>query len=58
MYRRNGPRSSYALHVFVLSVMQQCVCETKIRDIDDLHKRMSKTWFDCEHDVIDTAIDR
>jgi len=38
--------------------MQQCMCETKIRDIDDLHRRMSKTWFDFEQDIIDTAIDR
>ena len=38
--------------------MQQCVYETKICDIDDLQKRSTQTWFDCEQNVIDAAIDQ
>jgi len=38
--------------------MQQCVSETKIRDIDDLQKCLMQTWFDFEQNVIDAAIDQ
>ena len=32
--------------------------ETKICDIDDLHKRLMQTWFDFEQNVIEAAIDQ
>jgi len=34
------------------------VYETKIRDVDDLQKRLLQTWFDYDHDIIDAAIDQ
>jgi len=39
-------------------VMQQCVYETKIYDIYDLHKRLMQTWFDFEENVIQAGIDQ
>jgi len=41
-----------------LGVIQQCVYETKIHNIDDLRKRLMQTWFDFDQDIIDTAIDQ
>jgi len=38
--------------------MQQCVYETKICDIDDLHKHLMQTWFDFEQHDIEAAIDQ
>jgi len=32
--------------------------ETKIHDIDDLHKRLMQTWFDFDQDIIDAVIDQ
>ena len=39
-------------------VIQQCVYETKIHDIDDLRKRLMQTWFDFDQDITDAAIDQ
>ena len=39
-------------------VVQQCVYETKIHDIDDLWKRLMQTWCDFDQDIINTAIDQ
>jgi len=41
-----------------MGVVQQCVYETKIHDIDDLRKRLIQTWFDFNQHIIDTAIDQ
>jgi len=37
--------------------MQECMYETNIRDIDELHKCLIQTWFDFEQNVTDAAID-
>jgi len=37
-------------------LMQQCMCETKIYDIDDLRKFLVQTWFD--FDIMELAIDQ
>jgi len=39
-------------------VIQQCVYETKIHDIDDLRKRLMQTWFDFDQDITGAAIDQ
>ena len=31
---------------------------TKIHDIHELLKRLMQTWFECEQDIIDAAIDQ
>jgi len=41
-----------------LGVIQQCVYETKICDIDDLQKRLTQTWVDSEQNVIEAEIDQ
>jgi len=38
--------------------MQQCVYETKIRDICYLQKRLMQTWVDSEQNVIKAATDQ
>ena len=40
------------------NVVQQCVYETKICDIDDLQKCLIQTWFDFEQNVIEAVIDQ
>ena len=47
---QNGP-----VDYKIWGVMQQCVYETKICDIDDLQKRLTQTWFDFEQNIIDAA---
>jgi len=39
-----------------MGVRQQSVHETKIRDIDDLWKRLMQTWFDFNQDIIDAGV--
>jgi len=39
-------------------IVQQCVYEIKIHDVEDLWKRLMQTWFDSEQDIIDTARDQ
>jgi len=51
-------RSSCALNLLIWNVIQQCVYETKIHDIDDLQKSLMETWFDFNQDIIDAAIDQ
>jgi len=58
MASSSGPGSSCALNLLILGVVQQCVYETKIHDIDDLWKRLMQTWSDFDQDIIDTAIDQ
>ena len=50
-------RSSCALNLLIWGVMQQCVYETKIHDIDDLQKHLMHTWFDFDRDIINAAIE-
>ena len=38
--------------------MQQCLYETKIRDIYDLQKRLMQTWVAFKQKVIEAAIDQ
>jgi len=54
---RNGP-GSCALNLLIWGVIQQCVYETKIHDIDDLRKHLMQTCFNFEQDMIDAAIDQ
>jgi len=42
----------------IWGVMQQCVYETKICEIDDLQKRLMQTWFDFEQNIIEAVIDQ
>jgi len=49
-----GPRSR-ALNLLIWGVIQQCVYETVILDIDNLRKRLMQTWFDFEQDIIDAV---
>jgi len=36
------------LNLLIWGVMQQCMYETKIHDIDDLRKRLMQTCFDSD----------
>jgi len=47
-----------ALNLLIWDVIQQCMYETKICDINNLQKRLMQTWFHFDKDIIDTAIDQ
>jgi len=53
MFHPNGP-----VDYKIWGVTQQCVYETKIFDIYDLHKRLMQIWVDFEQNVIEAAIDQ
>jgi len=42
----------------IWDVIQQCMYETKIHDIDDLCKRLMQTWFDSDQNIMDAVIDQ
>jgi len=39
-------RSSCALNLLIWGVIQQCLYETKIDDLNDLQECLMQTWFD------------
>jgi len=46
------------LKLLICGDIQQRMDETKIRDIDDLRKRLMQTWFDFDQELIDAAVDQ
>ena len=38
--------------------MQERVYQTKVRDVDDLKRRLTEAWDSLEQSVIDNAIDQ
>jgi len=57
---QTGSGSSCALHLLtwgVNRVIQQCVYETKIHEVNELRKRTTQAWFDFEV-IIDNAVDQ
>jgi len=52
---QSGTWSSCALNLLISDVIQQCVHETKINDIDDLPKRLMQIWFDFDQEIISDA---
>jgi len=44
--------------LLIRGVIQHCVYETKINDIDDLRKRLMQTWFDFDQNITDAAVDQ
>jgi len=53
---QSGPGSSCALNLFIWGVIQQCLYETKIRDIDDLRKRLMQTSSNYDQNIIDAGV--
>jgi len=53
MLHQNGP-----VDYNIWGVMQQCVYRTKICDICDLQKCLTRTWVDFEQNVIEAANDQ
>jgi len=45
MLHQSEPGSLCAVNLLIWVVIQQCMYETKIRDINDLRKRVMQTWF-------------
>jgi len=45
MLHQSEPGSLCAVNLLILGVIQQWLYETKIRDINDLRKRVVQTWF-------------
>ena len=48
----------HALNLLIRGVIQQCVYETKIHNIDNLRKPLKQTWFDFAQNITDSAIDK
>jgi len=48
----------HALNLLIRGVIQQCVYETKIHNIDNLRKPLKQTWFDFAQNITDSAIDQ
>jgi len=42
----------------IWGVMQQCVYQTKVQDVNDLKRRLVNVWADMQQSVIDDAIDQ
>ena len=55
---QSGTWSSCALNLLISDVIQQCVYETKIHDIDDLPNRLMQIWFDFDQKIINAAVDQ
>jgi len=45
-----------ALNLLIWGVIQQCMYQTKIHDIDDLWKRLMQTCFEFDQNIIDAGV--
>ena len=50
--------SSVAICLALWSVIQQCVYETRVHDIDELRQRLLHVWCGLEQSLIDNAVDQ
>jgi len=48
----------HVLNLLIWGVIEQCVYETKIHDIDDLRKRLMQTWIDLVQAITNAANDQ
>ena len=50
--------SSVASCLVLWSVIQQCVYETRVHDIDELRQRLLHVWRGLEQSLIDDTVDQ